>query len=414
MTYDFFDIRIDEYNYLLPDERIAKFPLLQRDLSRLLVYRNGHISESVFNRLPDLLPAASLVVFNNTRVIRARLLFYNDTSARIEVFCLAPEEPRDYVINFQSRRQCRWTCMAGNLKRWKTGRLQRTLTIDGTNVTITAERLPSSEQTQSILFRWETSEEDREFTFADILEAAGQIPIPPDLHRDAQPSDLQTYQTVYSRIDGSVAAPTAGLHFTPEVLDELDRRGFTRREVTLHVGAGTFKPVKTATIGDHEMHTEYIAVDRPLLRQLITHKGHVTAVGTTSVRTLESLYHIGLLLALNPDATPETLTVKQWQPYDDTLPTISAEEALQNVLNYLDRRNLDQLIASTQIFIVPGYRFRIVNNMITNFHQPESTLLLLIAAFIGDDWRKVYDYALRHNFRFLSYGDSSLFINHKS
>jgi S-adenosylmethionine:tRNA ribosyltransferase-isomerase len=403
-------IRINEYNYPLPDERIAKFPLIRRDLSRLLVYKNGRISESVFNHLPDLLPAGSLIVFNNTRVIRARLLFAKDTGARIDVFCLAPEEPCDYALNFQSRRQCRWTCLAGNLKRWREGTLRRTFTIAGTSVTLTAERLSSCRQTHSILFRWETPT-GREFTFADILEAAGQMPLPPYLHRDAQPSDLQTYQTVYSKINGSVAAPTAGLHFTPEVLDSLSRNGFTREEVTLHVGAGTFKPVQTETIGGHEMHTEYIAVDRPLVRQLITHAGRITAVGTTSVRTLESLYHIGALLAGNPGATPETLTVKQWQPYDATLPPLPTEEALQNILNYLDRQNLDRLIASTQIFIVPGYRFRIVNHMITNFHQPESTLLLLVSAFTGGDWRKIYDYALRHNFRFLSYGDSSLFIN---
>jgi S-adenosylmethionine:tRNA ribosyltransferase-isomerase len=398
-------INIDEYNYPLPDERIAKFPLDKRDQSKLLIYRNGTVSESIFSRLPDFLPEKSLIVFNNTRVIRARLPFTKDTGAQIEICCLEPEDPRDYAVNFQSCGQCRWTCLVGNLKRWKEGVLKRTFIIGNTEVVLKAERKQTYGQTHSILFCWDNAPS---YTFADILEAAGVLPIPPYLHRETEPSDLQTYQTVYSKIKGSVAAPTAGLHFTPEMLDILDKREFVREEVTLHVGAGTFMPVKTDTVGAHEMHTEFIAVNRSAIAALIDHTGRVTAVGTTSVRTLESLYYIGAMLAAAPDAMPEMLGVKQWMPYEDRLPRITTEESLQNILHYLDKNNLDRLTASTQIIIAPGYKFHIVNRMITNFHQPESTLLLLVSTFVKGDWKKIYNYALEHGFRFLSYGDSSL------
>lgn len=420
-------INIDEYNYPLPDERIAKFPLNERDQSKLLIYRNGIISERIFNELPDFLPEKSLIVFNNTRVIRARLLFTKETGAQIEIFCLEPEEPRDYAMNFQSRGQCRWTCLVGNLKRWKEGGiLKRTFTINGKEATLTAERIQTYGQTHCILFRWEiqsgttpalssgnqpsnrAKDNSPSCTFADILDIAGILPIPPYLHRETEPSDLHTYQTVYSKIKGSVAAPTAGLHFTPEVLDKLDEKKITREEVTLHVGAGTFKPVQTDTIGAHEMHTEFISVNRSAISNLIDHTGRITAVGTTSVRTLESLYYIGATLAGNPDAAPETLTVKQWTPYEDKLPRISTKESLQNILHYLDKKKLDKLITSTRIIIAPGYKFHIVDHMVTNFHQPESTLLLLVSAFVKGDWKKIYNYALAHDFRFLSYGDSSL------
>ena len=406
-------ISIDDYDYPLPDEHIAKFPLQERDKSKLLLYCNGCVSESIFNKLPDFLPDNSLIVFNNTRVIQARILFTKDTGAQVEIFCLEPEEPRDYAMNFQSRGQCRWTCLVGNSKRWKEGALKRTLIIksadiaNGTEVTLTAERIQSHGQTHSILFKW-NCEQSCPPTFADILDAAGVLPIPPYLHRDTEKSDLQTYQTVYSKIKGSVAAPTAGLHFTPEVLKLLDNKGFKREELTLHVGAGTFKPVQTDTIGEHEMHTEFISVNRFAIANILNSIGRITAVGTTSVRTLESLYFIGATLAANPDATPDTLIVKQWTPYENKLPDISAKEALQNILNYLDKNNFEKLITSTQIMIAPGYEFRIVNNMITNFHQPKSTLLLLVSAFVKGDWKKIYDYALNNDFRFLSYGDSSL------
>ena len=396
-------ISIDEYDYPLQDKRIAKFPLPERDKSKLLLYRDGEVSESIFKKLPDFLPEKSLIVFNNTRVIQARLIFTKDTGAQIEIFCLEPEEPGDYALNFQSYGQCRWTCLVGNSKRWKEGALKRTLLINSTEVTLTAERLQTHGQTHSILFKWNSSL----FSFADILEAAGVLPIPPYLHRDTEKSDLQTYQTVYSKIKGSVAAPTAGLHFTSEVLDELDRKGFIREELTLHVGAGTFKPVQTDTIGEHEMHTEFISITRSTIANLIDHIDRTTAVGTTSVRTLESLYYIGATLAANPDATPDMLVVKQWMPYENKLPRITTNEALQNIIKYLEKNDLEKLITSTQIMIAPGYEFHIVNNIITNFHQPKSTLLLLVSAFVKGNWKKIYDYALDNDFRFLSYGDSS-------
>ncbi len=396
-------INIDEYDYPLPDERIAKFPLRERDKSKLLFYRNGEVSENVFDKLPDLLPEKSLIIFNNTRVIQARLLFSKETGAQIEIFCLEPEEPHDYAMNFQSREQCRWTCLVGNSKRWKEGALKHTLIINNHEITLTAERVQTHGQTSSVLFKW-----DDTHTFAEILEAAGILPIPPYLHRETEQSDLQTYQTVYSKIKGSVAAPTAGLHFTPEVLTELDDKGFKREELTLHVGAGTFKPVQTETIGEHEMHTEFISVNYSTIANILDFTGRIIAVGTTSVRTLESLYHIGSILTVNPDATPDMLVVKQWMPYQNKLPRITTEKALQNILEYLDKNKSDKLITSTQIMIAPGYEFHIVNNMITNFHQPKSTLLLLVSAFIKGNWKKIYDYALTHDFRFLSYGDSSL------
>ncbi|MDR2773553.1 MAG: S-adenosylmethionine:tRNA ribosyltransferase-isomerase [Tannerella sp.] len=421
-------IDIDEYDYPLPDERIAKFPIGERDKSKLLIYRNGNVCESIFNRLPDFLPEKSLLVFNNTRVIRARLIFTKDTGAQIEVFCLEPETPRDYAMNFQSCGQCCWKCLVGNLKRWKNGTLKRTLTIENKEITLTAERRQSHGHTHSILFRWEenlpkasaipqsnrqgnTETSHRQpCTFAEILDAAGVLPIPPYLHRETKPSDLQTYQTVYSKIKGSVAAPTAGLHFTPEMLDTLDKNGFIREEVTLHVGAGTFKPVQTTALGDHEMHTEFISVNRRTVTSLLNHIGRITAVGTTSVRTLESLYYIGAVLERYPDDKPDRLTVEQWIPYRDNIPQISTEDALKNIVRYLDKNNLEKLISSTQIMIVPGYKFHVVSNMITNFHQPKSTLLLLVSAFVKGDWKKIYDCALKHDFRFLSYGDSSFLI----
>ena len=396
-------ININTYDYPLPDERIAKFPLQERDASKLLIYRNGEITESSFNRLPDWLPEKSLIVFNNTRVIRARLLFTKETGAQIEIFCLEPEAPSDYALNFQSREECRWICLVGNSKRWK-GALKRTLSTGNTSVILTAERLQTVGQTHHVLFKWDNTN----YTFADILEIAGILPIPPYLHRKTEQSDLQTYQTVYSKIKGSVAAPTAGLHFTPEVLKALKNSGFKREELTLHVGAGTFKPVQTDIIGEHEMHAEYIAVNRSTIASLIAYTGRITAVGTTSLRTLESLYFIGVTLAAHPDATPDMLIIKQWTPYQNLLPQLTAKEALMNLLKYLDNNKLEKLITTTQIMIVPGYTFRIVNNLITNFHQPKSTLLLLVSAFVKGDWKKIYDYALSHDFRFLSYGDSSL------
>ena len=395
---------INEYDYPLPDERIAKFPLQARDQSKLLLYRDGEVSESIFYRLPELLPEKSLIVFNNTRVIQARLLFTKDTGAQIEIFCLEPETPVDYVLNFQSRGQCRWNCLVGNAKRWKSGTLKRTFTSKNGKTVLSAEHIQTRGQTYNIQFQWDNSD----YTFADILDTAGVLPIPPYLHRETEKSDLQAYQTVYSKIKGSVAAPTAGLHFTPEVLKNLDDKGFMREELTLHVGAGTFKPVQTEAIGDHDMHAEFFAVNRAVIASLIENSGRITAVGTTSVRTLESLYYIGASLAANPNVSPDELAVKQWTPYENNLPKVTTDEALLHVLKYLDSNQLEKLIASTQIMIAPGYDFHVVNSLITNFHQPKSTLLLLVSAFVKGDWKKIYDYALNHHFRFLSYGDSSL------
>ena len=401
-------IRISEFNYPLPDERIAKFPLPVRDQSKLLLYRHGEVTEDIFTSLPDYLPANSLMIFNNTKVIQARLHFHKETGALIEVFCLEPIQPNDYVLNFQQTEHAAWLCMIGNLKKWKEGALKREITVKGKPLTLTAERGACHGTSHWVDFRWNNPE----ITFADILEVFGELPIPPYLNRETQESDKETYQTVYSKIKGSVAAPTAGLHFTPRVLDALREKGVALEELTLHVGAGTFKPVKSEEIEGHEMHTEYISVNRSTLEKLVAHEGKAIAVGTTSVRTLESLYHIGVTLLHNPNATEEDLHVKQWQPYETALETAAtpAVDALQAIIAYLDRHHMETLHSSTQIIIAPGYEYRIVKAMVTNFHQSQSTLLLLVSAFLHGDWRKIYDYALAHDFRFLSYGDSSLLI----
>lgn len=401
-------IRISEFNYPLPDERIAKFPLPVRDQSKLLLYRHGEVTEDIFTSLPDYLPANSLMIFNNTKVIQARLHFHKETGALIEVFCLEPVQPNDYALNFQQTEHAAWLCMIGNLKKWKEGALKREITVKGKPLTLTAERGACHGSSHWVDFRWNNPE----ITFADILEVFGELPIPPYLNRETQESDKETYQTVYSKIKGSVAAPTAGLHFTPRVLDALREKGVALEELTLHVGAGTFKPVKSEEIEGHEMHTEYISVNRSTLEKLVAHEGKAIAVGTTSVRTLESLYHIGVTLLHNPNATEEDLHVKQWQPYETALETAAtpAVDALQAIIAYLDRHHMETLHSSTQIIIAPGYEYRIVKAMVTNFHQPQSTLLLLVSAFLHGDWRKIYDYALAHDFRFLSYGDSSLLI----
>ncbi len=400
------EIRIEEYDYPLPDERIAKFPLEKRDESKLLLYRDGWVGETVFKHIADYLPKNALMVFNNTRVIQARLLFHKETGARIEVFCLEPAEPRDYALIFQTTGRCRWTCLVGNLKKWKEGPLVREIRMGDDTVTLRAEKLESHGDTHLVEFAWD----DTGRTFAEILDAAGVLPIPPYLHRETEESDLTTYQTVYSKVKGSVAAPTAGLHFTPEVLADIDTRGIGREEVTLHVGAGTFKPVKSETIEGHEMHTEFISVNRSSIERFLKNLGNIIAVGTTSVRTLESLYYIGVLLERNPEATSEELVVKQWMPYDAANNTLSVERSLRNILDYLNKHRADKLVTATQIIIAPGYEFKLVKGIVTNFHQPKSTLLLLISAFVNGDWRRIYDYALAHDFRFLSYGDSSLLL----
>ena len=398
-------IKISEFNYPLPDERIAKFPLSVRDESKLLVYRQGEVSEDRFTSLPDYLESGEMMVFNNTKVIQARLHFRKETGALIEVFCLEPIEPNDYVLSFQQTKKCSWLCMVGNLKKWKEGALKREVEIKGRTITLTATRGECRGTSHWIDFEWN----DNTLTFADVLEAVGELPIPPYLNRETQESDKQTYQTVYSKIKGSVAAPTAGLHFTERVLKALDDKGIDREELTLHVGAGTFKPVKSEEIEGHEMHTEYISVNRRTIEKLIAHGGKTIAVGTTSVRTLESLYYIGILIHQNPEANQEELHVKQWMPYEPH-PALTPVESLQGILTYLDRHGMEALHTSTQIIIAPGYEYKIVKKIVTNFHQPQSTLLLLVSAFVKGDWKKIYDYALSHDFRFLSYGDSSLLI----
>ena len=399
-------IHISDYNYNLPDERIAKFPLPVRDQSKLLVYRNGEISETRFTSLPDYVEPGTLMIFNNTKVIQARLHFRKETGALIEIFCLEPIQPNDYALNFQQTEHAAWLCMIGNLKKWKEGTLTRRMTVKGQDITLTATRGEARGTSHWVDFTWDNPS----VTFADILEMFGELPIPPYLNRETQESDKETYQTVYSKIKGSVAAPTAGLHFTQRVLDALRAKGADLEEVTLHVGAGTFKPVKSEEIEGHEMHTEYISVSKGSIEKLIAHEGKALAVGTTSVRTLESLYYIGVTLSQHPDAQEADLHVRQWQPYE-THPTLSATEALKHILHYMERHRLDALHTSTQIIIAPGYEYKVVKRMITNFHQPQSTLLLLVSAFIKGDWKHIYDYALSHDFRFLSYGDSSLLIN---
>lgn len=398
-------IRIKDFDYPLPDDRIAKFPLPERDHSKLLVYRQGCVSEDHFYHLPAYLPAGALVVFNNTKVIQARLHFRKETGALIEVFLLEPFTPADYEQMFQRRGHCEWLCLVGNLKKWKEGTLRLAVTMGGIQVVLTATRLETHATSHRVTFDWDNPQ----VSWAELLEAVGELPIPPYLNRATEESDKETYQTVYSKIKGSVAAPTAGLHFTDRVLADLDAHGLEREELTLHVGAGTFKPVKSEEIEGHTMHTEFISVGRRTLERLIAHDGEAIAVGTTSVRTLESLYYMGAKLIARPDLSEEQLHVTQWEPYE-THPEVTTVEALHALLDYLDRHDLPALHSSTQIIIVPGYQFHVVKMLVTNFHQPQSTLLLLVSAFVKGDWRKIYDYALAHDFRFLSYGDSSLII----
>lgn len=400
-------IQIKDFNYNLPDERIAKFPLAKRDNSKLLLYRHGVVTEDVFHNIAQYLPKGALMVFNNTKVIQARLHFRKETGALIEVFLLEPYMPADYEQMFQTTGHCSWLCMIGNLKKWKEGSLKRTFDVKGKEVTLVAERKEDVHKSYRVDFSWDASD----VSWAELLDAVGELPIPPYLNRETQESDKTTYQTVYSKVKGSVAAPTAGLHFTPEVLADIDRHGIDREELTLHVGAGTFKPVKSEEIQDHEMHTEYICVHRQTLEKLIRHEAKAIAVGTTSVRTLESLYYIGVKLEKTLDLSEEELHVCQWEPYENAVAKpITPLKAIENILAYLDKHGLSALHASTQIIIAPGYEYNIVKMLVTNFHQPQSTLLLLVSAFVHGDWRKIYDYALAHDFRFLSYGDSSLLI----
>lgn len=397
------DIRIDDYDYPLPPERIALRPLAQRDACRLLVWRDGLISETVFCELPELLPANALLVCNNTRVINARLRFRKDTGALIEIFCLEPSAPADYAQSFASTGQCEWLCFIGNSKKWKDGELCQVVKVGDSEVKFHAARVRQQGNAWIVRFCW-----DGGHTFSDIISSAGEIPVPPYLNRPTEATDSVDYQTVYSRIEGSVAAPTAGLHFTPELLETIGSRGIERADVTLHVGAGTFQPVKSDSIGEHPMHSEFIAVDRSTLVRLLAaiDSGRpIIAVGTTSVRTLESVYHAGCMIAQgNWDGE-----VPQWYPYEPGRADLSASEAVGEVVKWLDSHGAGTFVADTRIIIAPGYSYKVVSGMVTNFHQPRSTLLLLVSAFTGDSrWREIYDYALAGDFRFLSYGDACL------
>ncbi len=397
------EITIDDYNYPLPDERIASHPIEPRDACKLLVRRpDGSLLDAQFTSLPSLLPAESLLVYNNTRVINARLRFAKTTGALIEIFCLEPVLPTDYAVNFATggREGVEWLCFVGNSKRWKEGELIGRVTLaDGSDTDFHAERVEVRGNASVIRFHW-----SGEATFAEIIAAAGELPIPPYLNRATAEADLTDYQTVFSAIDGSVAAPTAGLHFTPQLLEAIDQQGHQRRALTLHVGAGTFQPVKSELIGDHPMHSEFISVSRALIEELASSQRPVIAVGTTSVRTLESLYHLGCR-AYAGESIDE---LPQWYPYSPAHPQLSVAEALTALLSAFEG---DTFVASTRVIIAPGYNYRIVRGMVTNFHQPKSTLLLLVSAFIGSDWRTLYDHALAiPDYRFLSYGDACLLL----
>lgn len=398
-------IAISNFNYPLPDEKIAKYPLAKRDQSKLLVWKNQSITDHTFTELPDLLPANSLLLFNNTKVIRARLFFEKITGAKIEIFCLDPHEPTDYQIAFQQTQSCTWKCMIGNLKKWKNGILQKTISAEGKTFTLSAKKLQSEGKENLVHFTWDNPE----IEFAKIIEIAGILPIPPYLHRETEKSDLQRYQTVYSKIKGSVAAPTAGLHFTNEVLNTVVTKGHQIQELTLHVGAGTFQPVKTGTIEGHEMHAEQIHITQQLINKLLAHKGKKIAVGTTTIRTLESIYWLGVQAYNGQLENIFDLKISQWEPYKETkkIPTKISLEAL---LEFMQKNHTNHLIASTRIIITPGYSFKIIDGMLTNFHQPQSTLLLLISAFLGNNWKTIYQHALDNNYRFLSYGDSNLYL----
>jgi S-adenosylmethionine:tRNA ribosyltransferase-isomerase len=395
------DIRITDYSYDLPEERIAKYPLPERDQSRLLVWDGSGITDTSFSELPSYIGRDNLLVFNNTKVIRARLRFMKESGAQIEVFCLEPHQPYDFAQNLSSSGQVEWKCLIGNLKRWKTGPLKASFMYLGEQITITAERMRAEGDAFIVRFSWD----DNEMSFADLLSSTGHMPIPPYLRRDDEDSDVTDYQTLYARIDGSVASPTAGLHFTPAVFDALEAKGIHKTEITLHVSAGTFRPVKSELICDHMMHTEHFFVTTEVIKSLIATK--ITAVGTTSVRALESLYWLGLKASEGLLSDAGLPSVSQWDPYENNAVT-DTDSALGHLLKFMEERRLQRMEAKTDIIIVPGYRFRLVNSMVTNFHQPRSTLLLLVAAFTGNAWKEIYDHALRSGFRFLSYGDSML------
>jgi len=405
-------INLEEYNYDLPEDRIAQYPVDERDLSNLLVYRGGKISKDIFRNIDSYLPPESFLVFNNTRVIRARLLFRKDTGAAIEVLCLEPVAPVEYELSLGSRKPVEWKCIVGNLKKWKSGTLKTGFIINGNQFILSAEKVKQQGETWILKFIW-TSED---ISFGEVIESAGHIPLPPYIEREDEANDNSRYQTVYSKIDGSVAAPTAGLHFTENVFKNLNKKGIRSDEITLHVGAGTFKPIKSDSVFDHEMHCEHFYVTRETLKAIIKNEGNIVSVGTTSVRTLESIYWLGVKILSDPSnenletqSIASLQTLGQWEAYDlDS--SVTLNQSIEAILKYMNRSGLNFLHASTSIMIIPSYRFKVVNGIITNFHQPGSTLLLLISAWIGEDWKNIYNFALDNNFRFLSYGDSSVLL----
>jgi S-adenosylmethionine:tRNA ribosyltransferase-isomerase len=398
-------VDLNEYNYDLPHDRIAQYPVAERDQSKLLVSDRDGIRSDIFRNISHFIPGKSLLVFNNTRVIRARILFRKETGAVIEVLCLEPLNPAGYDTSLGSVNPVEWKCMIGNLKKWKGGKIVNSYRLNGETHKLTAERIRAEGDAWRIRFEWD----DPKMSFGDMIELAGWLPLPPYVDREAEESDLERYQTVYSRIEGSVAAPTAGLHFTEEVLGELHESGINSTEVTLHVGAGTFKPIKSRILEEHEMHYEHFSLTIEAAELLKENAGSIIAVGTTSVRTLESLYWIGVSLTENKNTDVCEPVVGQWDPYktDNTIP---ACEAMEAILGFMKKNRLERLNAKTGLMIIPGYRFRMIEGMITNFHQPMSTLLLLVSAWTGNKWKDIYQFALDHNFRFLSYGDASILL----
>lgn len=399
------ELDINDYDYDLPESRIAQYPAAERDKSQLLISKGENISKDIFRNIDKYLPSGSLLVFNNTRVIRARLLFRKDSGAVIEILCLEPLLPYDYSLSFGSKNPVEWKCIVGNLKKWKSGILKTVFTSEGVEKNLFADKLATEGDTCRIRFTWD----DKDLSFAEVIEACGHIPLPPYINRSDEKEDNIRYQTVYSSVNGSVAAPTAGLHFTNSVFSNLESAGIKIAEITLHVGAGTFKPVKSENIYQHEMHTEHFFVDKKTLKSLLAYQGKIIPVGTTSVRTLESLYWLGVKLMSDGLKATVELSVGQWEAYD--LPqSVTVEESLEMLLSYMRRDNKTFISASTSILIMPGYEFRMTSGIITNFHQPKSTLLLLISAFAGKRWKELYIFALENDFRFLSYGDSSLLL----
>jgi S-adenosylmethionine:tRNA ribosyltransferase-isomerase len=398
------DIKIQDYSYVLPNERIAKFPLQERDASKLLIYQKGNISESTYRHLADYIPADSCIFFNNTKVIPARLLFQNATGATIEIFCLEPTT--ELASSMTQQGNAEWLCIVGNAKRWKAGEILSLNTEGG--IELKAKIMARTQERFVIQFSWLPSAN----TFSEILSFMGQVPLPPYLNRGVEDSDKQRYQTIYAHYEGSVAAPTAGLHFTDNIFDNFKQKKIEPHYITLHVGAGTFKPVKSEVIADHDMHAEYFDVPLNTLKILrgSIGKKNIIAVGTTTLRTLESLYLMGCKISLNPRLTLEEATIKQWDAYETAFEAITPLSAFEALIQWVESQNMERIVAKTQLLIAPPYRIRTVNALVTNFHQPQSTLLLLVAAFVGEDWRRIYDYALSNDFRFLSYGDGCLFL----